>query len=151
MNLLMVHKRLSEVRGQREFVMRPLCSAALKAHGPLYALLSSASVHKMFIAKWSLVSWNSFGSQQIYHRLSATQTAAWKWAAKQMHFICAGASRHCYFSPLWKWGAEAGRSQPEGDGDLTQKWLIYRSPQSLVFFVLYFNDKHQTFQHRGRQ
>lgn len=56
-----------------------------------------------FIAKWRLLSWNSFGSLQIYHLLSQTQTAAWKWGActDALYFV-GRACRRCYFSPLRK-------------------------------------------------
>lgn len=67
-----------------------------------------------FIAKWSLLSWNSFESRQIYHQLSQTQTAAWKWGAKQMHFMLRESTRALLFFSLQKWGAAAGRSQPRG-------------------------------------
>ncbi len=67
-----------------------------------------------FITKWRLLSWNSFGSQQIHHRFPQTQTAAWKWGAKQTHFILCESTQALLLFSLWKWGAAAGRSQPEG-------------------------------------
>lgn len=67
-----------------------------------------------FITKWRLLSWNSFGSRQIHHRLSQTQTAAWKWGAKQTHFILCESTQALLLFSLRKWGAAAGRSQPEG-------------------------------------
>ena len=95
-----------------------------------------------FIAKWRLLSWNSFGSLQIYHRLSQTQTAAWKWGARtDALYIVGRACRRCYFSPLQKkkkieelWSDT--RSLRAWKFNLCVKCLIYRGPQSLVFFVV---------------
>lgn len=67
---------------------------------PSYGLLSIKPLHWDFMAKWSLLLWHSFVSQQIYHRLSQTQAAAWKWR-ENMYFL----SEHIgIFPSLWKEG-----------------------------------------------